>query len=138
MTRVAKRWYVLMACVCCMWGSALPASAAGPFDGVWFTRQSCPSSGFLRTFVNSVTENDAVGTLWGATFNVVIIVADPVAGGWNVDLGTRIDSTIQGQVFSRIGNPLGVFTITASNPTTITGTAQIEGISCSLVGTRVF
>ncbi len=138
MKRTVRRWGVGVLCLGVVVAAALPVSAAGPFDGVWFTNQSCPSIGFVRTFVGSVTENDATATLFGATFNMAIIVVDPVAGGWNVDLGMRTGSTMQGQVFNRIGIPLGTFALTATSPTSMTGTAQIEGVSCSLAGTRVF
>jgi hypothetical protein len=127
-----------MLCILILVITALPVGAAGPYDGIWFTNQSCPSVGLFRTFVSSVTENDNFGTYWGVTFNTVLFVLDPVTGIWNVDFGTRIDSTLQGVVFDSFGTQQGTFTITASNPTTITGTAQIEGVSCSLTGTRVF
>lgn len=138
MKRAARRWRVGMLCILILMITALPVSAAGPYDGIWFTNQSCPSVGFFRTFVNSVTENDNFGTYWGVTFNMVLFALDPATGTWNVDFGTRIDSTMQGVVFDPFGTQQGTFTITASSPTSITGTAQIGGVSCSLTGTRVF
>jgi hypothetical protein len=92
----------------------------------------------LGTVVLSATENDATATYFGATFNTVLFVLDSSTGEWNVDLGTRIGSTMEGQIFTDDGTAVGTFTITASSPTSITGTAQIEGHSCSLTGTRVF
>jgi hypothetical protein len=118
--------------------TALPAGAAGPYDGIWFVIQHCPSVGIVRTLPISVTENDAFGTYWGATFNMVLFVLDPVTGSWNVDFATRHDNTIQGQVFDSFGTQQGTFTTTANSLTSITGTADIEGVSCSLTGTRVF
>lgn len=138
MKRVAKGWRVVVLCLFFLVAMALPVGAAGPYDGIWFTNQSCPSVGFFGTFVNSVTENDDFGTYWGVTFNVVIFVLDTGTGEWNVDFATRDGSTMQGVVFDSFGTQQGTFTITASSPTTMAGTAQIEGVSCSLTGTKVF
>ena len=139
MKRIANRWR--MGGVLCLFflvATALPVSAAGPYDGIWFTNQSCPSVGFLGTFVNSVTENDAYGEYWGFTFNMVIFVLDPVTGEWNVDFATRDGSTIQGVAVDSSGTQFGTFTITATSPTTFTGTGQSEGVLCSITGTKVF
>lgn len=138
MKLLATRWRVGVFCLFFWVVTALPVGAAGPFDGIWFVAQHCPSAGFLGTFVVSATENDASGTYFGTTFNVVLFVLNPATGTWNVDLGTRIDSTVQGQVFDPSGTALGTFIVTASSPTSVTGTAQIEGVPCSLSGTKVF
>lgn len=137
MKRAARRWRVGVLCLCFLVATALPVSAAGPLDGIWFVVQECPSAGFVRTMVVSATENDGMGTFWGVTFNMVLFVLDPT-GSWNVDFGTRIDSTVDGQVFSPAGRTRGTFIVTANTPTSVTGTAQIDGVSCSLIGTRVF
>jgi hypothetical protein len=126
-----------MLCLLFLVITALPVGAAGPYDGIWFMVQDCPSAGVVATFPVSVTENDSFGTYWGVTFNVVLFVLHST-GIWNVDFGTRTDSTIAGQVFNSFGNQYGTFTVTATSPTSITGTAQIDGASCSLIGTRVF
>lgn len=138
MKRIAKRWRMGVLGLFFLVATALPVGAAGPFDGIWFTNQSCPSVGFFGTFVESVTENDALGTYWGFTFNVVIFVLDPVTGEWNVNFAMRDGSTVQGVVVDRFGTQFGTFTVTASSPTTFTGTGQIEGVLCSVTGTKVF
>lgn len=138
MRRAARRWRVGVLCLCFLVATALPVSAAGPYDGIWFVIQHCPSAGFVRTFPVSVTENEAHGTYWGATFNMVLFILDPVTGTWNVDFAIRQDATIQGQVFDSFGTQVGTFTVTMNSPTDTTGTAHIEGVSCSLTGTRVF
>jgi hypothetical protein len=118
--------------------TVLPASAAGPFDGIWFANQLCSGAGSLGTFVVSVTENDATATFFGTTFNMVLFVLNPTTGTWTVDLGTRVNSTVNGQIFAPSGASLGVFSVTATSPTSFSGTGQILGVSCSLSGTRVF
>jgi len=137
MKRAAKRWRVGVLCLFFSVATALPVGAAGPFDGIWFVTQHCPSAGFLRTFAVSVTENEATGQYFGTTFNMVLLVLD-WAGTWHVDLATRTDSTIQGQLFAPSGLAFGTFTVTATSPTSVTGSALSNGVSCSLTGTRVF
>lgn len=137
MKRVAKRWRVGMLCLLVLMIIALPVGAAGPYDGIWVTNQSCPNGDF--SYVLSVTENDGFGTYWGVTFNMVAFVLGLATGTvTNIDFGTRIDSTVQGHVFTSSGTQLGTFTLTASSPTSFTGTAQVQGVSCSLSGTKVF
>src|SRR3990172_444792 len=121
MKRAARRWRVGVLCLFFLAATALPVGAAGPFDGIWFAAQHCPSTGVLGTFVISATENDASATFFGTTFNIVLFVLNQTTGTWTVDLGTRIDSTVQGQVFHPSGISLGTFSVTASSPTTVTG-----------------
>lgn len=138
MKLLATRWRVGVLCLLFLVTTSLPVGAAGPFDGIWFVDQSCPSVGFFRTFAISATENDAFATFLGVTFNLVLFVLDPITGTWNFDLATRIGSTAQGQLFTPGGISFGTFGITASSPTSVTGTAQIQGVLCSLSGTKVF
>lgn len=137
MKRIAKRGLVGVLCLFFLVAMSRPVNAAGPYDGIWFVTQHCPSAGVLRTVVVSAAENADFGTYWGATFNMVFFVLAPT-GTWNVDFGTRIDSTVQGQVFTSSGMAVGTFTVTANSPTSFTGTENLEGVSCSLIGTRVF
>lgn len=139
MKRVAKRWCVGMLCMLFVVIAAFPVGAAGPYDGVWFTNQSCSDPDFSGMPVASVTENENFGTYWGVTFNVVVFVLDPVWGEWTVGFGTRSGSTIQGVIFDPFfATQTGTFTLTASSPTSLTGTAQGNGVSCSITGTKVF
>lgn len=140
MKRVAKRWRIGILCLLFLVITALPVGAVGPFDGIWFVDEFCPSVGFFGTSVNSVTENDAFATYWGTTFNLVVFSLDPVVGNWAVLFGTRIDSTVVGTMLNYWGEIFGTFTITATSPTTFTGTsfAQNVGVQCFLSGAKVF
>jgi len=138
MRRAAGRWRMGVLCLLFLMAMSRPVDATGPYDGIWFVTQHCPSAGFLGTIVVSITENDATATYFGATFNTVLFVLNSSTESWNVDLGTRICSTMEGQIFTPDGTAVGTFTVTFPNPTSVNGTAQVDGYSCSLTGTRVF
>lgn len=139
MKRIAKGWRAGMLCVLFLVITALPVGAVGPFDGVWFVDHSCPSIGSFRTVVHSVTENEAGGTYWGMSFNLVDFWLDPTTGMWAVSFGTRIDSNVGGTYLTYFGVPAGTFALTATSPATFSGTVLTAlGVSCTLTGTRVF
>ena len=137
MKRIANRWRMGVLCLFFLVITALPVSAAGPYDGIWFATQSCLGRSPMA-LVMSVTENYASGTYWGYTFNMVLFALDPETGEWNVDFATRDGSTMQGVAVDGDGDQFGAYTLTATSLTTITGTGQIYGVPCSFTGTKVF
>lgn len=125
-----KRVSLALVIVAMMVLAAVPARAAGSADGVWQVNVGGV------TFYASVHQDDA---FLPSGFNVVVILLDPVSGGWLYSLGVASGSSVQGNSFKVDGTATGTFTLTFTSATTFTGQGiDKHGVTSPLAGVKLF
>lgn len=114
--------------------TAVPALAAGPFDGIWIFQQIEPDGGFQTTLLASIHQSDA---FLPQGFNTLVVVLD-LDGFWNYNVGILSGNVLSGTIFDLFGGPFGSFTFTFTSPTALSGTGFLDDFPVLFSGEKLF
>ena len=115
---------------------AVPALAAGPYDGFWFVIESHPTQG-VTTYYVSIHQNDANLTVYG--YNVLITSFRIGGGARRIGAGILSGNQASGNLFDQNIAFLGTIQVTFTDSTHFTGAAASALFGTStLFGERVF